>query len=82
MIKLSEPECHGGFTLRQLNEILGQRRAAFERWMYGQTRMICEARLYDHATKSYKPSGCDHAHGVVTYVHDVERFLAGLPVID
>jgi hypothetical protein len=81
-MKLPKPECSGGYTHRQLDEILGLRRAKFDRWMAGQTRMYCDARLYDVETQSYKPSGCDRPHGEVTYPWDVERFLAGLPVID
>ena len=76
-LNLPDPVCHIGYDTDQVRHIVGARYALFERWMYGQTQAICEARLYDHEAREYKPSACSEAHGVVTYPWDVEAFLRG-----
>lgn len=80
-MKLVAPECKLGYPSRQVEEIMGDRLSTFNRWMSGQTRAICDGRNYNHDIKAYEPSGCG-PHGPVTYSWDVQRFLAGLPIID
>jgi len=79
--KLPKPECSLGYTDFQLDEILGDRRREFSRWMRGQTVAVCDGREYDHANKVYVETGCG-PHGVATYAWDLERFLDGRPIID
>lgn len=77
--------CPLGLTEDDLFELFrdGERFKAFNRWMRGQTMSVCEGRQYNHAKKRYEPDECAASpHGVVVYRSDVERFLAGLPVID
>jgi hypothetical protein len=71
------PSCPYGYTDADLDAILGDRRPAFTRWMWGQTGTICDGRLYDHDARRYKPSPCvDAPHGFVVYGSDLRRFLA------
>lgn len=77
---LPRPECEGGYTAEQVRSIMGDLHDEFQRWMSGQTVMLCEGRRYNHETRAYEPS-CG-PHGVVTYRWGVGRFLLGLPVID
>jgi hypothetical protein len=75
--------CPQGITNSDLDEILGARRAEFMKWMRGQTMSICDGRAYNHEKERYEPTECSgRPHGVVVYPWDLERFLAGLPVID
>lgn len=75
--------CPQGLTHSDLDELLGDRREEFNRWMVGQTMSICDGRSYNHELREYELTECaDSPHGVVAYSWDVERFLAGLPVID
>lgn len=75
--------CPQGLTDADLDNLLGSRRNKFNKWMIGQTMSICDGRRYNHELKMYEPTECaDSPHGVVAYSWDVERFLAGLPVID
>lgn len=67
---LPDPECRNGYTYHQVQEIMGDREGEFFRWMAGQTVMACGG------------SKCDVAHGTVVYPEDLERFLAGRPIID
>lgn len=67
---LPKPECWNGYTYHQVQEIMGNREDEFLRWMAGQTVMACSG------------SKCDVAHGMVIYREDLERFLAGRPIID
>jgi hypothetical protein len=78
---IEEPECELGYPEKQLERILGNRLPAFNTWMAGQTIAGCEGRKYNYARKEFEPTGCG-PHGFVVYASDVERFLAGLPVID
>lgn len=73
--------CMYGFTYEDQERILGDRLPEFSRWMRGQTITKCDGRQFNHATKKYEPDGCG-PHGMVVYRSDLERFLAGLPVID
>lgn len=50
--------------------------------MNGQTMMLCDGRRYNHDAREYEVACGGVAHGVVVYPWDVERFLAGLPVVD
>lgn len=81
-MKLPKPECEGGYTEQQIFDILGDRELAFRRWMRGQTMMLCDGRRWDPKGQEYVPSDCGTAHGPVVYRWDLERFLAGKPVID
>jgi hypothetical protein len=90
---LIEPECTYGYTSAQISEILGDRQGEFGHWMRGQTMAICDAaperkwiddedavgglRLVDVG-----PPPCKRPHGVVVYPWDVERFIAGRPIVD
>lgn len=79
---LPEPECRLGYTHSQLKLILGDRFHDFGHWMHGQTMAICEGKSYSHETKQYREACGGVSHGVVIYCWDLERYLAGLPVID
>lgn len=79
--KIAQPECHIGYPFRQLEGILGDRMDEFSRWLAGQTISQCDGRKYNYDTKEYEPTGCG-PHGFVAYRWDVERFLAGKPIID
>lgn len=68
---LPKPACPYGYTSAQIAEIMGPRLPQFRAWIAGATGMICEGR-----------AACETAHGFVTYAHDVEAFLAGLPPLD
>lgn len=80
-MSLPESACRSGYTDAELREILGDRHDAFRHWMRGQTMTVCNGRLYNHETREYYASECG-PHGPVTYGHDLQRFLDGLPVID
>lgn len=83
MEKLPSAECRLGYPDSQLEEILGEERLKdFYRWMRGQTFSACDGTEYNHQTRKYEPSVCSVSHGYVYYRQDVERFLAGKPVID
>lgn len=73
-----------GFPESQLLRILDEDGLAnFKRWMVGQTVSICDGRAYNHDTKEYEPTQCaPNPHGVVYYLHDLERFLKHLPIVD
>ncbi len=71
-----EPSCRFGYTEDDLDQIIPDSKA-FARWMNGQTRSICDGWQYNHDTQEYEPSACADAHGVVTYVWDVQRYLSG-----
>ncbi len=73
---MTEPSCRFGYTWEDLTEVIPDL-DAFDRWMIGQTRAICDGWQYNHDTQQYEPSGCSEAHGVVTYVWDVTRYLSG-----
>lgn len=79
---LPEPDCRFGYTVPQVEEIMGSRFDAFTAWMRGQTMSICDGTLWDYDAKMAVPSGCSGPHGTVIYPWDVERFLAGLPIVD
>lgn len=77
---IEAPLCDGGYTRDQVIRILGEGTPALDKWMTGQTMMLCTGEKYNHDTKAYEP-GCG-PHGPVVYGHDLRRFLRGLPVID
>lgn len=90
---LPEPECRGGYTYHQVQEIMGNREDEFLRWMAGQTMMICNQEPQSEWVKDESspggmrleekgPSLCDRPHGMVTYSYDVKRFLAGGEILD
>lgn len=75
--------CPLGLTIEELETLLGPTIERFWDWMYGQTMAICEGRRYNHETKEHEDDECaEHPHGLVVYRSDVERYLAGLPVVD
>lgn len=79
-----EPECPQGYPGSQLvREWTLDQCSLFLAWMIGQTSSVCDGRRYDHELRQYLPTECEHhPHGNVFYTWDVERFLAGYPVID
>jgi hypothetical protein len=95
MIK-THSSCPQGLTESDLDVILGERLPEFMYWMRGQTVSACDGREYNHGHKSYFTTSCSGmmpgmplgrdevpgGHGMVVYPWDLERFLAGLPVID
>jgi hypothetical protein len=81
--ELPVPACTHGFASYQLKDSMStQQYKRLMEWMSGQTMMICDGRRYNHATREYEPSECGGRHGVVIYVHDVDRFLHAQPVVD
>lgn len=83
MSDLPEPECEGGYTYRQIVEILGAWTDDFGDFMYGQTMMICEGQKYNHDTQEYEEACGGVAHGMpIVYPWDLERYLDGRPIID
>lgn len=82
MVTLLKPDCWLGYTRTQLETMLDSRLSAFDSWMQGQTMALCDGRVYDPEEKIYKPSVCDHPHGVVVYPQDVEQFLLGRRPLD
>lgn len=81
-VELMTPECEYGYTRSQLKLIMGCRITAFDFWMNGQTGVICEGRKWNYETHEYEEACHGIAHGMVVYKSDVQRFLAGKPVID
>jgi hypothetical protein len=86
-MKLPQAKCKHGYTSDQLKGILGSRIDEFNKWMYGQTMTKCSGEKiyedgdgYDYGDQNHH--GCQEAHGLVVFTHDLKRFLAGLPVID
>lgn len=73
--------CELGYTHDQLETILGDRLPEFSKWMYGQTREICDGRRWNYQTREYEPTDCG-PHGMIVHGSDLRRFLAGLPNID
>jgi hypothetical protein len=80
--QLPEPACRLGYTRQQVEEILGDRLDKFTHWMRGQTMAGCEGYRYNHDTKERETACGGESHGGIAYPWDLERFLAGLPVID
>jgi hypothetical protein len=83
-MKIIEPKsCPYGFSTEELRVILGPRYMDFQRWMSGQTMMLCEGRSYDYDQNKYVPNECaDTPHGPVVYEHDLRRFLDGRQPVD
>lgn len=81
---LPEPLCSSGYPWYQIKEEIldAGELAKFSDWMYGQTMSICNGRRYSHETKEYQESCGGVAHGGVVYPWDLQRFLAGRPIID
>lgn len=75
---LPEPECEGGYTQRQVEEIMDDRYDEFRAWMWGQTMMLCEGRAYNHEAREYYETCGGVAHGAITYEYDLKRFLGHL----
>ena len=72
---IPEPECRSGYTVTQVEEIMGDRAEEFVRWMSGQTVALCEGKKYNHETKKYEKDCGGTSHGVVIYAWDLKRFL-------
>lgn len=95
-MELPEPSCIFGYTYDDIDEILGPRVKDFWKWMTGQTMMLCNGKSYDHDRHEYFTTLCSGmfpgvpvsdteslaGHGGIVYPWDLERFLAGLPVVD
>ena len=79
---LPAPACECGFTRDQVEAIMGERIAVFDKWMYGQTMTLCEGKKYDHDKKEYQEACSGVAHGPVVYDHDLRGFLARRPITD
>lgn len=80
---LPEPECESGYPWSQIDTFLDVGRVAeLMDWMHGQTMTLCEGGRYNHDTKSYEEKCDGVAHGPVVYRWDLDRFLAGRPIID
>lgn len=81
--QLLPPECEGGYPTSQLEELMDTQQ--FKRlmlWMYGQTMMLCESKLYSHEDKTYHEACGGVAHGPVIYPWDLEGFLYASPILD
>lgn len=78
---LPKPECKYGYNRIELEKILKDRFEEFSKWMNGQTMMTCDGRRWDSSTGGYIED-CPKPHGSIVYPWDLERFLAGKPVID
>ncbi len=82
---LPDPACRHGFTDEQLAEIIGPwdspERDKFERWMAGQTGLLCDGWRYTHESREHV-RGCEQAHGRITFTWDVEAYLRGHPPLD
>ena len=46
MLKLPKPISDLGYDDKQIDEIMGERRAGFEKWMFGQTMGYEDGKLY------------------------------------
>ena len=79
---IEKPECNWGYTIPQLERIMGIHLDDFNRWMRGQTGAICTGQKYNHDTKEYEVACGGVSHGMVVYSWDVGRYLNNLPVID
>lgn len=83
--ELPPAECEMGYTQAQVEQIIrdaGRSMYDFNQWMSGQTCAVCDGRLYNHDTKSYYACCKGVAHGLVTYGHDLQRFLDRRPIVD
>lgn len=80
--ELPAPICKFGYPHSQLEEIFSVLKLkAFFHWMRGQTFSSCDGRIFNAAENRMEASNCG-PHGYVYYQSDVQRFVAGLPVID
>lgn len=76
------PECKYGYPETQLKAEFGDdRMKAFNAWMRGQTFSSCDGKQYNYDKQEFEATNCG-PHGYVYYVYDVNRFIAGQPVID
>lgn len=80
-VVIPSPDCGAGYTIEQVETIMGARIDEFNRWMNGQTMCLCEGRRYDHTTREYKIDEvcAGVAHGPVVYAWDLKRFLEVIP---
>lgn len=77
-MSLPKPECRGGYTSRQIADLFPSTEHIFWAWMHGQTMMICGGPSDGAGERN-----CHVAHGgPIVYPWDLERYLAGKPVID
>lgn len=83
MNKLPDPECEGGYPWSQIDTIFDVETVKrLEKFMAGQTMMLCEGRRYNHDTQDYREACNGVAHGGVIYPWDLQRFMDGAPIID
>ncbi len=57
-LELPEPSCRSGYTVEDLEGILGDRLDDFWYWMRGQTMMLCDGTKYDHERQGYFTTEC------------------------
>lgn len=77
------PSCPLGMTRQDLIDLFGERIDDFMQWLSGQTAALCNGEYYNYDQAEFFPTECaDAPHGLVVYTWDVERYLAGWPVID
>jgi hypothetical protein len=81
---LSAPECPYGYPISQLEgQLSSEEFQSLGQWLRGQTMMLCTGEKYDHENQQTIASECaENPHGAVVYKWDVDRYFAGLPVID
>ena len=76
---LPAPACPWGYTIDQVERIMGDRLREFQQWNRGSTLMLCAGLEYNHETKEYQPNSCaPTGHGTIIYEVDVVRFLRGM----
>lgn len=81
--ELPLPECRGGYPWYQLEEIFSEDEVKqLHGWMYGQTMMLCEGRIWNSTTHEYEEACNGDSHGPVVYPWDLKRWMRGLPIID
>lgn len=73
---MKKPSCSIGYTIDDLQEILGNRFKDFKQFMIGQTMGICDGRSYNHEKNEYQDTGCG-PHGIIVYRQDLQQFLGG-----
>lgn len=84
-MSIPEPSCPHGYTHDDLMKIFPtyDERQAFNRWMRGQTIMVCDGHEYNYETKQYVETVCRSApHGTVVYQWDVMQYLKGGKPLD
>lgn len=72
-----------GYPWTQLQRVLSEsEQESLVAEMTGQTGYICDGFRVNGNGEQERTACYEHPHGMVTYKGDVERWAAGLPVID